>query len=201
MSKPHTEYFWRQMPRIQGWRQSIPVSKKPPQASQLDFLWNTVPWKWAGQHKLLSLHWHISLQQHSSEPRGRAESGSLLPVQGYSAWQLMVSQSKHNRKGNKEQCRGKSYIILGVLLSFNITSFPLILLFLSIKVTRRSTLFHGPDPPSHIRNKWHKRWRGIPFFIRHTWIWYQQEEFANILWHACNMLCLHSPPFIWSLAC
>lgn len=42
--------------------------------------------------------------------------------------------------------QGKIYIVLGVLLSFSITSFPLILLFLNIKATRRSNLFHGLDP-------------------------------------------------------
>lgn len=82
-----------------------------------------------------------------------SESGSLLPMQGQSAGQLMVSPSKQTKKGNKEQCRGKFCITLGLLLSFSITSFPPVLLFLNTKLTSKSVLFQGPDPPSQIRNE------------------------------------------------
>lgn len=74
-------------------------------------------------------------------------------MQGYRAWQLMVSQGKHSKKGNKEERREKFCIALGLPLSFSITSFPLVLLFLNIRLTSRSVLFQGPDPPSHIRNE------------------------------------------------
>lgn len=64
----------------------------------------------------------------------------------------MVTRSKHTKKGNKKQCREKFRVTLGLLLSFSITSFPLVLLFLNIRLTSKSVLFQGLDPAG-IRNE------------------------------------------------
>lgn len=78
-----------------------------------------------------------------------------LTMQGYSTCQLTVSQSKQTEEGNKEQCREKFCITLGLLLSFSTTSFPLVLLFLNIRLASRSVLFQEPGSLSPIRNEQH----------------------------------------------